>query len=280
MSFDTKDKFSFVVPATLEKSKDGEWRVRGLASTGRVDQQGEMIMQKGVDLSPIDKKRGILNWDHAHGPENTIGVLDGYNRTDKGLFIEGRLFKNHSKAKAVREIMESLGEGDQGRMGLSVEGRIIERDPSNPSIIRRCQISAVALTMNPVNTDTFADIVKSMNASEQVEFDSQETAQIDEKSDEPTFTSTQVLAIVQKALSIGPASASAPNLKTGGDALGQEDLEDKKKKPEPKAKLRKMSKSLYKANLTMVMDRLQTLYPNYTRTEIWEAVKERLNTKF
>lgn len=274
------DLFKFVVPATLEKAKDGEWRVRGLASTGRVDQQGELIMQKGVDLSPIDKKRGILNWDHAKGPENTIGVLDGYNRTDKGLFIEGRLFKNHSKAKAVREIMESLGEGDQGRMGLSVEGRIIERDPSNPSIIRRCQISAVALTMNPVNTDTFADIVKSMNASEQVEFDSQETAQIDEKSDEPTFTSTQVLAIVQKALSIGPASASAPNLKTGGDALGQEDLEDKKKKPEPKAKLRKMSKSLYKANLTMVMDRLQTLYPNYTRTEIWEAVKERLNTKF
>ncbi len=270
------DSFKFILPATLEKAKDGEWKVRGLASTGRVDQQGEMIIQKGVDLSPIDKKRGILNWDHQHGPENTIGVLDGYNRTEKGLYIEGRLFKNHSKAKAVREIMESLGEGDRGRMGLSVEGKILERDPLNPSIIRKCRISAVALTMNPVNTDTFADVVKSMNASQEVEFDVQETSTIDSNVDAPTFTSSQVLAIVQKALSVGPASAGAPNLKTGGDALGQEDMDKKK----VKSKLKKMNKSLYKANMILILDRLQTLYPNFSRTEIWEAVKDRLNTKF
>ena len=53
--------------------------------------------------------------------------------------------------------MESLGKGDQGRMGMSVEGKILERDPSNRNVIKKCQIRAVALTMNPVNADTHCD---------------------------------------------------------------------------------------------------------------------------
>lgn len=283
-----KDLFRFIVPAELEKAADGSYKIRGLASTEKVDQQGETIIQKGVDLTPIDKKKGILNWDHAKGPENTIGVLDGYQRTSKGLVIEGRLFKNHTKAKAVREIMESLGEGDRGRMGLSVEGRILERDPSNPAIIRKCQISAVALTMNPVNAETFADIVKSMNASDSLEIDAQETTDGGSK-EEPTFTATQVMTMIQKALSIGASATGAPDAKTGGAALQPSDMKsDKcgicgKSKSEcvcRKPSMKKMDKSLYKSNLITILDRLQVLYPNHTRTDIWEAVKDRLETKF
>lgn len=273
------NKFKFIVPAELEKSQDGSWKVRGLASTGTLDQQGETIIQKGIDLTPIDAKRGVLNWDHGRGPENTIGLLDGYKKAPTGLYIEGRLFKNHSKAKAVREIMESLGEGDRGRMGLSVEGKIIERDPNNPKIIKKCQISAVALTMNPVNTDTFADIVKSMNESESIEFDAKQDNSSEEFSEEPTFTASQVMAIVQKALGVGAGYTQAPADMSGGDALAQESL-DKDEPKKKKKKMKKMEKSLYKSNLIKVLDQLQVLYPHYTRSEIWEAVKERLDTKF
>lgn len=272
------DNFRFIVPADLEKGADGEWRIRGLATSERRDQQGETIMQKGVDLTPIDSKRGVLNWDHQKGPENTIGVLDGYTRSPRGLYIEGRLFKNHSKAKAVREIMDSLGEGDRGRMGLSVEGKILERDPINPAVIRKCQINAVALTMNPVNVDTFADIVKSMNGGE-VEFDAKEESKIEESSVEPTFTATQVMAILHKALGVGPGAAAAPVTRVGGDAMVQEDLDHKKKKP-LKKKMCKMDKGMYKSNLTLILDKLQVLYPGCSRSEIWEAVKDRLDTKF
>jgi len=276
-----KDTFRFIVPADMEKAADGSYKIRGLASTERVDQQGETIIQKGVDLSPIDKKKGILNWDHQKGPENTIGVLDGYQRTEKGLFIEGRLFKNHTKAKAVREIMESLSEGDRGRVGLSVEGRILERDPANPAVIRRCQISAVALTMNPVNTDTFADVVKSMNAAESLEISAEEEV-APSNQEEPTFTATQVMAIVQKALSVGAGAMGAPDAKTGGDALqpsvmgAEKEYEEKK----PKKKMKRMDKSLYKSNLISILDKLQVLYPSNSRSEIWEALKDRLETKF
>jgi hypothetical protein len=237
-------------------------------------------MQKGLDLTPIDKKKGILNWDHQRGPENTIGVLDGYERTAKGTFIEGRLFKNHTKAKAVREIMESLGEGDRGRMGLSVEGKILERDPLNPSIIRKCQITAVALTMNPVNTDTHADIIKSMNSADGFEISSEEQPAETTNVVEPTFTATQVMAIVQKALSIGAGSMGAPDAKTGGDALQPSDMKGKDEKSKKKKKMKVMGADMYKSNLLNVLDKLQVLYPNHTRSEIWCAVKERLETQF
>lgn len=298
-----ENTFKFIVPADLEKGADGEWKIRGLASTEHVDQQGERIIQKGIDLTPIDKRKGILNWDHGRGPENTIGLLDGYNKTANGLYIEGRLFKNHSKAKAVREIMESLGDSDKGRMGLSVEGKILERDPLNPSIIKKCQINAVALTMNPVNSGTFADIVKSMNLAEEVEFNAQEQNVIDDNSSEPTFTASQVMAIVQKALGIGSGAMGAPDAKTGGDALSPSDMKAKKKKKDiekgeedadgtkfsskpfipvkmTKSIMRPMSKELYKSNILKILDQLQVLYPDCSRSQIWEAVKERLDTKF
>lgn len=276
------NKFRFVMPADLEKGKDGAYKVRGLASTQGMDQQGETIIQKGIDLTPIDKKKGILNWDHQKGPENTIGLLDGYKKGSKGLYVEGRLFKNHTKAKAVREIMESLGDGDRGRIGLSVEGQILERDKTNPKIIKKCRINAVALTMNPVNTDTFADLVKSMNSADEVEFDSTEDHIKEEHQDEAMFTAGQVLQIVQKALGVGGGGLAAPNTRTGGDALAQESMDSKKKKEEkvdPK-KMKKMKKSEYADNLQNMMSKLQVLYPDVSRTDLWVAVQERMGTKF
>ncbi len=271
------DTFKFVLPAQLTKAEDGSWKVRGLASNEIKDQQGETIIQKGVDLTPIDQKKGILNWDHNKGPENTIGLLDGYSRGENGLYIEGRLFKNHTKAIAVKEIMDSLDEGDQGRMGLSVEGQIVERDKNDHSIIKKCKINAVALTMNPVNTGTYADLVKSMNAAECIEFNSEETNISENYDGEVTFTTTQVMEMVKKALGIGAGSLAAPDTRTGGDALVVEDLDQDKKK---KKKLKKMTKDMYKSNMLNVLGKLKVLYPGATTSELWEAVKERMETTF
>lgn len=294
------DKFKFVMPATLEKGEDGDWNIAGLASTDGLDQQGEKIIQKGIDLTPVDQKRGILNWDHKKGPENTIGTLDGYKRTDKGLFIKGRLFKNHSRAKAVKEIMDSLSESDTGRMGLSVEGQILERDESNPNIIKKCRINAVALTMNPVNAGTYADILKSMNASEEIEINSVEENYVGEKSDgEAMFTADQVMQIVKKALAMGDGGTKAPNTRTDGDAMATSDLKGQKKDSKKKKasdtsdkmeekesvekstkKMKKCNADLYKSNMITMLDKLHKLYPEANRVELWEAVRTRMETQF
>ncbi len=47
-----------------------------------------------------------------------------------------------------------------------------------------------------------------------------------------------------------------------------------------KRRMKRMNKAMYKSSLIAVLDKLQILYPNNTRAEIWEAVKDRLETKF
>ncbi len=275
------DYFKFVIPAELSKNDNGEWKVAGVASTSSKDRQGERILPEGIDATPIAKGKGFFNWDHDNSPENTVGVLDAYKKTNSGMYVEGRLFKNHTRAKAVYEIMTSLNKGDKGRVGMSVEGKVIERDLINPSIIKRCLIKNIALTMNPVNQETYADIVKSMSSTESiVEFDStgkNESPDSQVKSEEATFTATQVLAVVEKALAISGGNSMAPVDRKGGDALSQEDL--KKKKVEPK-KLKKLDKGLYKSSMLSILDKLQGLYPDNSRYEIWNAVKDRINTNF
>lgn len=276
------DDFKFVIPAEISKSKDGEWRVAGLASTSSVDRQGEIIIPEGIDATPIAKGKGFFNWDHDNSPENTVGVLDSYKKGSGGMYVEGRLFKNHTRAKAIYEIMSSLNKGDTGRIGMSVEGKVIERDKNNPSIIKRCLIKNVALTMSPVNQDTYADIVKSMSADAEVDFQSEgkpdvvETP-IQKTEEQPSFTASQVVAIVEKALGIGAGNAAAPADRSGGDALGKEEMDKKK---DEKKKLKKASKELFKSNMIEMLDKLQTLYPNHSRSEIWAAVQDRLSTKF
>lgn len=277
-----QDDFKFIVPAEITKSKDGEWRVSGLASTSSVDRQGEVILPDGIDATPIAKGKGFFNFDHDNSPENTIGALDGYKKTATGMYVEGRLFKNHTRAKAVYEIMSSLNKGDKGRVGMSVEGKVIERDAKNPSIIRRCLIKNVALTLNPVNQDTYADIIKSMSSADSsIEFDSTgENKSPVEPTSAGTFTAEQVIEIVQKALSAGAGYTQAPVNLSGGAALGMEEFDGKKKKDDKKSKLVKKSADLYKSGMMEMLDRLQTLYPDNSRSEIWLAVRDRMETKF
>lgn len=270
------------MPAEILKNKDGEWIVQGLASTPSRDLQGEVILPEGIDATPIDTGRGVLNWDHQKGPENVVGLLDSYRKTKEGFFVKGRLLRNHSKAKAIHEIMSSLGKSDKGRMGLSVEGKIFERAGKDGKIIKKCQINAVALTMNPVNPDSYVDLVKSISGSSEVEFQAT-NENLEEKQtvneDAPLFTAPQVLQLIEKALGVGAGATNLPPpARTGGDALAQESSE---KKEEPKKKkLKPMTKEMYKSSMIQLLDKIQHLYPDASRTDLWEAVKTRLSTRF
>lgn len=98
------------------------------------------------------------------------------------------------------------------------------------------------------------------------------------KSEEATFTPSQVLAIVEKALSVGAGYSQAPGDLKGGAALAMESMD---KKPEDKKKkLKKASKELFKSNMLEMLDRLQVLHPDVSRSQLWTAIQDRLNTKF
>lgn len=291
------------MPAKFTKSEDGDWKVMGLASTSSRDLQGEVVDQKGLDLTPLDMKKGVFNWDHKKGPENTIGVIDSYKKSQDGLLLSGRLLKNHSRAKAVYEIMSSLNKSDTGRMGMSIEGVIKERAGDNGKVIKRAIIHSCALTMNPVNTDTHASLIKSMS---EVEFTKDnegptfeapaEGEPVVEVSDKPLFSANQVLNIMEKALGVGAGYTQAPVDLSGGDALAQEGSSKKKKKKKVEKgevadrmdaenlkvnkSLKRLSFDLYKSHMLDTLDKLQKLYPEYSRSEIWSALKDRLETKY
>lgn len=284
-----KDTFQFTMPAEIIKSGD-EYKIGGLASTSGLDQQGESLIQKGIDLTPVDEGKGFFNFDHSNTPEDTLGLIDGYKKDEKGLYVYGRLFKGHKRAEAVYSIMKAMQDSGTGSVGLSVEGKILERDPLNPKIIKRCRIKNIAITFNPVNKDTYASLMKSMSGAD-IEWEATKDQKSEAKSVDPIFSAGQVMELVQKALGVGDSYAKeAPGNLTGGDALAQESLDKKKKKAteegpsielnaKPK-KLKKMTKDMYKSNMMDLLNNIQGLYPNNTRSEIWEAVKDRLNKKF
>lgn len=278
------DTFSVQIPAEIIKA-NGKWTVQGLASTSNIDIQGETILPEGVDLTPIDENKGILNWDHLPGPENTIGVLTGYSKTPNGIFIKGDLFQKHDKAKAVKQIMESLAVEDRGRMGLSVEGSIISRDPRNPKIITKCRINAVALTMKPVNSDTYASMVKSLAGAE---LDFQSEADLGDLPDQILYKAEEVLALLTKALGVGAGYTQAPNELSGGDALAtsnlkpeEEEAEEEDKKPKAKkANLMAKSASLFKADLRHILNQMQILYPKHAEDTLWAVVRSRIEDTY
>jgi len=162
--------FQFYVPVDIYKDKKNNYRIKGLASTGDKDLQGEIIKQQGLDISVLKSGKGYLNWEHKNDPKNIIGLIDDAEITEKGLMVDGQLFKKHDQAKAVHQILDSLDDNRKHRIQMSVEGTVISKsdgkEKGSGKVIDKARITAVALTMNPVNKSTYAELVKSLTAVE------------------------------------------------------------------------------------------------------------------
>jgi hypothetical protein len=171
------DRFNFWMPVEFEKSvtKKGEkvMRVKGIASTADVDSDGEILEPSGYDLSRLTTS-GHINWNHLakNDPSKIIGEPDVAKIVNNKLYIEGVLYKGHDLAESVWKYAETLnGNNTTRRLGWSVEGRALQRDPMNPKRITKALITNVAITPSPVNASTFVDIVKGTQREDYIEFE-------------------------------------------------------------------------------------------------------------
>lgn len=163
-----KDNFKFYVPVSLQKSKEGkgsdavEMLLEGLAGDGSSDSEGENLTYKGFDLS----RMYYINWEHSKEPEDVIGVIL-QKQLQKGgkLYIKGKLFNGHKKARDAYQLQKFLEEENEG-LGFSVEGKVISRDPINPKVVTKAEIYGVALCKVPVNPMTYARISKAFSTGE------------------------------------------------------------------------------------------------------------------
>lgn len=172
MARNLEDKFIFWCP--LEKAQDldpttGEpiMKLGGIASTSDEDSDGEFLDPKGFDIKPL-LESGMVNWHHqAKGqPATIIGEPTKAEIRPKGLYIETVLYPSSKIACDVWELAETLEKDSKTRrLGYSIEGRVVKRKSNNKNSpdykkIEKAIITGVAITHQPKNPKTFANIIK------------------------------------------------------------------------------------------------------------------------
>jgi len=253
--------FCFSIPVELMKSNavegdepEDSWKIRGIASTEDKDLQGEKLLQDGIDLSVIKSKRGLFNNNHSNQPEDILGEIDDAEVIElegkKCLSVEGYLFKHQPRAQAYYNIMKSVRKGGNSRVHYSVEGKVVERDLNDSTKIKKAVISRVALTLDPINPYTFAELAKSLAA---VQDPPQEPSQENTISQEDLFHSILdfTKSELEKAISAGYGD-KAPSQKTGGEVTQKESLDKKPKKLRKNCK-----KSIEKAIVDAIIKTLE-----------------------
>lgn len=155
----------------LKKSEEtGERCIKGYASTGDEDQQGEIILQNGIDFEPLAKS-GFINWDHTYKEiaGAKVPVIIGFptlvEARENGLWVEGRLLKasDGCSSEEMRlanyawELGLSLAKAGNGRkLAYSIEGSVAQR---NGKKIVKCIAKHAALTYKPVNSACTVDML-------------------------------------------------------------------------------------------------------------------------
>lgn len=202
-----QDTFKVFAPVQLIKATDAQgnkkMRLAGIASTSSKDADGEYLDPNGFELDYF-MKYGYMNWNHqtSKDPLALIGKPTQAVKKAEGLHVDCELFDNNPRAKEVYQLAEIL-EAQGHQLGFSIEGKVIERDKTNPKIVKKAKITGCAITPNPKNRDTIAEIIKGEHFSTLSAYDDE---------DEETR---------EKALSAGSAS---------GQAVSKESLDNRVKK--------------------------------------------------
>lgn len=163
------EPIQFFMPFVKSMTEEGKTSrlVSGIASTEDLDVQNERVIQDGMDFQPL-LERGFINWNHQVGPENIIGQpMDARISKAQGkscLYVKGYLYEGHARADSAWSLLQTLekarasGTSDR-RLGWSVEGGVLERRGNN---IAKSVVRQLALTHEPVNFGTFAQLAKSI----------------------------------------------------------------------------------------------------------------------
>ena len=165
------DIFNFHVPISIvEKGGDKkkEMVLGGIASTRDIDREGESLLPEGFDYKYL-VNNGYINWHHqlSKNPDAVIGEPTMARVTPKGLYIEGKLYPNSDMAKKAYKLAKTLEDNSSNRrLGWSIEGKVIERDPANPRRVTKAKITGVALTPMPINPNTMVTIIKAMGGGD------------------------------------------------------------------------------------------------------------------
>ena len=174
---------------SIEKSgEDSTRHVRGIISTDAKDRQKEQVIQQGLEFGPM-LAQGFINDDHKNGlcdrlgrPTYVASFAEGDNIVGSDgevygvasrptTYMEGYLFKSHNGSSLPSdkfwEMLVKLREENLlHTVGWSIEGSVLHRSGAKGEKIAEALVSNVALTSNPVNTDT-SILLKALSSHEE-----------------------------------------------------------------------------------------------------------------
>lgn len=193
----SKDKFNFWTEIDFAKSvedkpstpetKYDNMVFEGVASDNSADFEGEIMEPTGFDFEPF-LKYGYFNLDHlpTRSPVNKsrfwIGEPLGAKIMGNKFWVKGKLWKKSPEARAFWDkCLEMRDSGSSRKPGMSIEGNVIERDPNNPKRIIKAIINNIALTFNPVNYNSYLDLVKGKQQSDWIDYEFSTEKPIEEK---------------------------------------------------------------------------------------------------
>jgi len=143
------------------------------------DTQGEVLSVEGADISELEAGRGRLNDNHGKGFFNSIGRVTGAKKIFKKedcenerqeyywdkvkapfIYVKGYLYdeEDHPNARAAAAILRNIHKTDTPlQLKASVEGGVVARGLTDPSLLARTKIHSVALTFTPANNNTLVE---------------------------------------------------------------------------------------------------------------------------
>lgn len=165
-----EDKFSVFIPLELEKAGDGDDRYgnmkfKGIASNPNFgdDKQGEWLDPSGFQLEQF-LREGTINYHHLW-PDKPLTIIGEPTlaKVTKGneFYIEGKLYKDSPVARDVYDLAEILEKNSETRrLGFSIEGKALARDPKNKGRITKAKITNCAITPAPICPGTKMELIK------------------------------------------------------------------------------------------------------------------------
>lgn len=181
IALSVRERGDFKVYAELEafeKADDPDgnvMRIGGVCTTDRLDKQDERVVAEGLDFSPF-LAEGWYNDNHGRRTIDVVGYPSDARYVTKGTILptgkkakrngwwtEGYLL-NTEEGRRLFALTQALAKSPR-KLGFSIEGKVVERDKRNRTVVTRARVKNVAVTHCPVNTDTeMHALVKALTA--------------------------------------------------------------------------------------------------------------------
>ena len=199
------------IQRTLVKSRqkrDEERIIIGEISNSTKDEEGDFMLQKGLDFSYFDD-RGVLKYEHnpKGSPGNIIGFPHGRYTDGNRTVIKAALFEGHAMADDAWSLIKAVERHNkkypkhQKTLGFSVEG-FYGKGARRGGVQKSAKITNVVVTPNPILKSTWLELVSENHSG---------------------------LSSMMKSMNATPVSTSIPD-KTGIDAITKEQIDRRLKK--------------------------------------------------